>query len=353
MPRAILWGKAGLIFPCHNFQGSMLAIAVTPLKYTHTNCCYGLKTPAFFGVNPCLPICLCLRISVCLLFTYQCLSMTVNLFSPFFHSLISFQTVSTHTIHISAWCFLIAMFLLPHAISLDYTHFTCGPSLLVFLFLSVSLMEHLPAHTFLRSCPLLTHLSIHTCLSACVCVCLWAWAFIGKAKTVCHASTPVRPRCSPPLCVCVCVLEWSIMPGEAGRCEGSYFFSNICCEEPPLEMLGAPECVLVFCACMYIRGSYLTVCWLVMAGVSLCPGCRLLLFVMRSNSFNLQLLTFLNTHFISHTHKHERIETNWKESKCVWLIHTHTHVRTLLRAHSHTAQWREQYHCQLAVSSST
>lgn len=298
--------------------------------------------------------------------TYICLSpfyLSVSVYDcePLFTflSFTHFFSDSEYTLYQSfrfiffAWCFLIAMFLLPHAISLDYTHFTCGPSLLVFLFLSVSLMEHLPAHTFLRSCPLLTHLSIHTCLSACVCVSLWAWAFIGKAKTVCHASTPVRPRCSPPLCVCVCVLEWSIMPGEAGRCEGSYFFSNICCEEPPLEMLGAPECVLVFCACMYIRGSYLTVCWLVMAGISLCPGCRLLLFVMRSNSFNLQLLTFLNTHFISHTQKHERIETNWKESKCVWLIHTHTHVHTLLRAHSHTAQWREQYHCQLAVSSST
>lgn len=205
MPRAILWGKAGLIFPCHNFQGSMLAIAVTPLKYTHTNCCYGLKTPAFFGVNPCLPICLCLRISVCLLFTYQCLSMTVNLFSPFFHSLISFQTVSTHTIHISAWCFLIAMFLLPHAISLDYTHFTCGPSLLVFLFLSVSLMEHLPAHTFLRSCPLLTHLSIHTCLSACVCVFV-SMSLHRQGKD----SLPCKHTCQTSLqpstvCLCMCV----------------------------------------------------------------------------------------------------------------------------------------------------
>lgn len=71
--------------------------------------------------------------------------------------------------------------------------------------LSISLMEHLPTHTFPHSCPLLTHLSIHTCLSAYVCIFVCVQAFIGKAKTVAHVSTPVRPHCSPPMCMCVCV----------------------------------------------------------------------------------------------------------------------------------------------------
>lgn len=79
--------------------------------------------------------------------------------------------------------------------------------------LSVSLMEHLPTHTLPHSCPLRTHLSIHTCLSAYVCVLCECEVFIGKANTVARVSAPVRPHCSPPvwvcvwLCMSVCVFE--------------------------------------------------------------------------------------------------------------------------------------------------
>lgn len=157
------------------------------------------------SIHVCLFAYVYVYLSVSFLPISVCLWLWTSFHLSFFHSLISFQTVSTHTIHISAWCFLIAMFLLPHAISLDYTHFTCGPSLLVFLFLSVSLMEHLPAHTFLRSCPLLTHLSIHTCLSACVCVFVSVSLHRqGKDSLPCKhtCQTSLQPST---VCLCMCV----------------------------------------------------------------------------------------------------------------------------------------------------
>lgn len=160
------------------------------------------------SIHVCLFAYVYVYLSVSFLPISVCLWLWISFHLSFIHSFLFRQwvhTVSVIPIHTFAWRFLIAMFLLPRAISLDYTHFTCGPSLLVFLFLSVSLMEHLPAHTFLHSCPLLTHLSIHTCLSACVCVFVSVSLHRqGKDSLPCKhtCQTSLQPST---VCLCMCV----------------------------------------------------------------------------------------------------------------------------------------------------
>lgn len=158
-------------------------------------------------------------------------------------------------------------------------------------------MEHLPTHTSPHSCPLRTHLSIHTCLSAYVCVSCECEVFIGKANTVAHVNTPVRPLCSLPVWACVCVFEEH--PARRSR----QMRRKIFLQQHLLRCASSWDCRCVgLCVCACAWGSYLTVCWWVMAGVSLYPGCRLLLFVMCSNSFYLQLLTPPTQTHLQQTH---------------------------------------------------
>ena len=206
--------------------------------------------------------------------------------------------------------------------------------LVVFLFpchcfcLSVSLMEHLPTHTFPHSCPLLTHLSIHSCLSAYVSVFVWVLVFIGKAKTVAHVSTPVRPRCSPPLCVCVSEEHPTRRSKQMRR---KIFLQHLLRRASSWDGRCAIVCDFVYlCTCTCVRGSYLTMCWWVMAGVSLCPGCRLLLFVMCSNSLYLPLLTSPKQ---AHAHTDTYAYIHYTETAACTHIHTCAHTNKHTRTH--------------------
>ncbi len=233
-------------------------------------------------VNPCLSICLRLYLSVSPIaihafFICQCLSTTgrlcawfclhplpINLDSSRYGCPVCLGLSLFHSFpgchHIvSFFCYYFCFFVYcrTNTFLLKDSCLLSLPLFLSLFCLSISLMEHLPAHTFPHSCPLLTHLSIHTCLSACVCfyVCVREWAFIWRGKD----SGPCEHTCQTllqPSSVCLreCVFERSILPREAGRWEGRYFFNNICCNVPPLEMLGVRHCVCVcVCVCVCAR----------------------------------------------------------------------------------------------------
>lgn len=156
-------------------------------------------------------VCLFAYVYVYLSVSFLPISVCLWLWTSFFHSLISFQTVSNLCFSHSDSHFCLMLFdcdVFASSCHISWLHskcFTCGPSLSVFLFLSVSLMEHLPAHTFLRSCPLLTHLSIHTCLSACVCVFVsMSLHRQGKDSLPCKHTCQTSPQPST-VCLCMCV----------------------------------------------------------------------------------------------------------------------------------------------------
>jgi len=115
-------------------------------------------------------------------------------------------SVWTCLLKVFACCLLIVPFLLPHFLTLIISLLKgASLSLIDCLSLSISLMEHLPTHTSPHSCPLLTHLSIHTCLSANVCV------FVSASfHRECRDSGPCKHTCQTSrqpssLCLCVCL----------------------------------------------------------------------------------------------------------------------------------------------------
>ena len=195
-PGLFSWERQALSPPDTTSMDQCWSSLLLRRSNTHTNCCYGLKTPAFFSVNLCLSICLRLYLSVSPIAIHAFLSGGICLPLTICVSDSGFTIPPSVLIHLIPVWFHISSFFaffwryytswklpLYYYFYFNYSLACClSLSLCISISLSISLMEHLPTHTFPHSCPLLTHLSVHTCQSAYmwVCVCVFVCASLHK-----------------------------------------------------------------------------------------------------------------------------------------------------------------------------